>query len=32
MIELSNIGFVVLIIFTFILGALTWEYVKSQIK
>jgi hypothetical protein len=32
MIEISNLSLVVLIVFVFILGALTWEYIQSQIK
>ena len=29
---MSHFSLVVLIVFVFILGALTWEYIKSQIK
>jgi hypothetical protein len=32
MIEISNLSLLVLIVFNLILGALTWEYIKSQIK
>ena len=29
---ISNLSLVVLIVFVFVLGSLTWEYIKSQIK
>jgi len=32
MITISNLSLVILIVFVFIIGALTWEYIKSQIK
>ena len=32
MIEISNLSLVLLIVFSFILGSITWEYIKSQLK
>ena len=32
MIEISNVSLIILLVFVFILGALTCEYIKSQIK
>ncbi len=32
MIQISNLSLIILLVFIFILGAITWEYIKSQIK
>jgi hypothetical protein len=29
---ISNLSLIILIVFVFVLGILTWEYIKSQIK